>query len=73
MAFDSKFDCLAEIEALRAGLKGVRNAYDLPNLVPIDAPPQVTKPSSRAVDERAICEEMERRLGVRATARKSLR
>lgn len=65
MAFESKFHCLAEIEAFRAGFKGVKNAYDLPNLIPLNAAPQNEKSSPRSDDDHAVRAEMERRLVAR--------
>ena len=69
MAFDSKFSYLAEIEAFRAGLKGVKNGLGLPNLVPIDTTPQATAVWSPADHERIVCDEMERRIVARQSPR----
>ena len=65
--FTSHFDCLAEIELLRAGFKpsGVRSPHGLPTLTR-DAPPEAfASPSLLRDDEAAIRAEMERRFTAR--------
>jgi hypothetical protein len=66
--FFSKFDSLAEIEALRAGFKpsSVRSIHALPALVPISRKPASAAAAREDLDVRA---EMERRVAARLAGR----
>lgn len=67
----SKFDRLAELEALRAGFEpsGVRFTNDLPRLIPLG---KATAPAPSRIDvaERDVRVEMERRLAAHLSRRR---